>query len=96
MPATDDAALRAVRVRVTGRVQGVFFRARCADEAQRLGVHGWVANEPDGSVSGHFEGAPGAVEDLVAWCRTGPPRARVDGVDVVPAVPQHARGFETR
>lgn len=79
-----------------GRVQGVFFRATCADEAERLGVSGWVANEPDGTVAGHFEGPAGAVEALVAWCRSGPPRARVDGVDVREAQPTGSTGFAAR
>ena len=83
-------------VRVTGRVQGVFFRVSCADRAEDLGVSGWVANEPDGSVAGHFEGPAGAVEALVAWCRSGPPRARVDDVEVRPAQPTGTTGFVTR
>ena len=87
---------RAVRVRVTGRVQGVFFRARCADEAARRGVAGWVANEPDGSVTAHFEGPAEAVDALVDWCRQGPPRARVDGAEVTAASPQGLRGFDVR
>jgi acylphosphatase len=84
---------RAVDVSVTGLVQGVFFRARCADEAQRLGVHGWVRNEYDGSVRGHFEGAPEAVDALVAWCHEGSPRARVDHVEVAEAQPGGLRDF---
>ena len=87
---------RAVDIRVTGLVQGVFFRAQCASEAGRLGVTGWVSNEYDGSVRGHFEGPPDAVDALVAWCHTGSPRASVDRVEVSDARPEgHAR-FETR
>jgi acylphosphatase len=86
----------AVRVRVTGRVQGVFFRARCAAEAARLGVTGWVSNEPDGSVSGHFEGARTAVDALVDWCRSGPPGARVETVETADARPQGGTGFQAR
>ncbi|MGH3413694.1 MAG: acylphosphatase [Marmoricola sp.] len=71
---------RALDVTVTGLVQGVFFRARCAEEADRLGVTGWVSNEYDGSVAGHFEGPPRAVEALVEWCHLGSPRSRVDAV----------------
>jgi acylphosphatase len=85
----------AVRVRVTGLVQGVFFRARCAEQAERLGVAGWVVNEYDGSVSGHFEGRPDAVDALVDWCRSGPPQARVDGVETAPETPRGTRGFNT-
>ena len=85
---------QAVDVTVTGRVQGVFFRAEAQQEAYRLGVAGWVRNEPDGSVAAHFEGEPDAVEAMVAWCREGPRRARVDDVDVRDAEPTGARRFD--
>lgn len=85
---------RAVKVTVTGRVQGVFFRARCAEQAQRLGVTGWVRNEYDGSVRGHFEGDPEAVDALVAWCHDGSPRARVDAVDVAETAPEGMASFD--
>jgi acylphosphatase len=85
---------KAVDVTVTGRVQGVFFRAEAQEEASRLGVAGWARNEPDGTVAAHFEGEPDAVEAMVAWCRTGPSRARVDAVDVRRGDPTGARGFD--
>jgi acylphosphatase len=84
------------RVTVRGRVQGVFFRDSCQAEAQAHGVRGWVANEPDGTVAGHFEGPEDAVEALVAWCRTGPPRAQVDGVEVSETSPEGTAGFTAR
>ncbi len=87
---------RAVDVTITGRVQGVFFRARTQEQAARLGVAGWVANEPDGTVAGHFEGAPADVDTLVEWCRSGPERARVDDVRVTEATPDGAPGFDVR
>jgi acylphosphatase len=68
-----------VRVVVSGRVQGVWFRESCREQAVALGVAGWVRNRADGTVEGVFEGPPAAVERLVTWCRTGPSRARVDG-----------------
>ena len=71
------------RLRVTGLVQGVFFRQATADEAKRLGVGGAVRNLPDGSVEVVAEGARAAVEGLVAFCRRGPPAARVDAVELV-------------
>jgi acylphosphatase len=89
-------ATKAVDVTVTGLVQGVFFRAQCAESAARLGVTGWVSNERDGSVRGHFEGAPDAVDALIAWCHEGSARAAVDRVDVVAARPEGLRRFETR
>lgn len=83
-------------VRVTGRVQGVFFRSFVEQEAARLGVHGWVRNEPDGSVAGHFEGPEDAVTALVDRCRTGPPAARVEHVDVREATASGESGFRVR
>lgn len=89
----DASPAYAADVRVTGLVQGVFFRARCAEVAARLGVTGWVRNEDDGSVGAHFEGEQGAVESLVDWCRRGSPRSRVDSVDVSQAEVEGARDF---
>jgi acylphosphatase len=71
-----------VHLLVSGRVQGVAFRAYTEDEARRLGVRGWVRNLRDGRVEAEAEGDRAAVEALVAWCRRGPPSARVDGVEV--------------
>ncbi len=70
-------------VMVTGRVQGVFFRASTRDMAQGLGLRGWVRNLPDGGVEAVFEGEREQVEAAVAWCRTGPPAARVGHCDVI-------------
>ncbi len=67
---------------VEGLVQGVAFRAATVDAARRLGVNGWVRNLPDGRVEAEAEGERSRVEALVAWCRHGPPAARVDGVQV--------------
>jgi acylphosphatase len=69
-----------VRLRITGRVQGVWYRGATEAEARRLGVDGWVRNMPDGSVEAVVQGEPAAVRALVAWCRTGPPGARVADV----------------
>jgi acylphosphatase len=70
------------RVVVHGRVQGVWFRDSCQREARNCGVSGWVRNREDGTVEAVFEGSPTAVGRLVAWCRTGPPTARVDATEV--------------
>lgn len=70
------------RVRVRGRVQGVFFRAEAAERARSLGLGGWVRNCPDGSVEAVFEGNDERVASMVDWCGRGPSGARVDGVDV--------------
>jgi acylphosphatase len=84
------------RVIVHGQVQGVFFRARCADTAQSLGVAGWVSNEPDGTVQAVFEGDEGSVEGMVAWCHEGSPRAVVERVEVHEEDPRSERGFSSR
>ena len=81
-------------VQVHGRVQGVFFRDTCRREAARNGVAGWIRNDPDGSVTACFEGSPEAVDLLVAWCRSGPPHARVDRVEVTEDPPTGRRGFD--
>jgi acylphosphatase len=84
------------RVRVHGHVQGVFFRDSCTREAESRGVSGWVRNDEDGTVSAHFEGEDAPVAAMVAWCRTGPPRAAVSHVDAEDVDPEHHTRFEVR
>jgi acylphosphatase len=84
------------RVTIEGRVQGVWFRESCRRQATDLGVAGWIRNCPDGRVEAVFEGIAPAVEAVVAWCRTGPPRAQVTRVDVVDERPVDADGFTIR
>jgi acylphosphatase len=86
-----------VRLVITGRVQGVAFRAHTVDEAERLGVTGWVRNLPDGRVEALAEGSRAAVDAFVAWCRRGPRLAQVDDVAVA-AEPFRGEfdGFEVR
>ena len=69
-----------VRLVIEGRVQGVFFRASTAQEAQRLAVTGWVRNCPDGSVEVVAEGLKSKVAELISWCHHGPPGAMVSRV----------------
>ena len=71
-----------VHVLIEGRVQGVFFRAATRDEAQALGLQGWVRNRADGRVEALFEGDKAVVENMLAWCRKGPPYAYVDHVEI--------------
>ena len=84
------------RVLVDGRVQGVFFRESCRREANRAGVAGWARNLDDGRVEIVLEGAAGAVEQVVAWCRRGPSSAVVTAVEVVEEPPEDLAGFRTR
>lgn len=85
MAGTEDVI--AVEARITGRVQGVWYRAWARDEARQLGLGGWVRNEPDGSVRALFIGPRGSVEAMLARCRLGPPMARVDQVLTTPREP---------
>ena len=90
---SSPSARTAREVTVHGVVQGVGFRFHCLDQAEQLGVTGWVRNQPDGTVAGHFEGPPEAVEALVAWCRHGPAYADVHRLDEHPAEPTGAARF---
>ena len=72
--------MRRVRAIVSGRVQGVSYRASTVDEARRLGVVGWVKNRVDGKVELEAEGTDERVAALLDWCQYGPPNARVDHV----------------
>lgn len=85
---------RSVDLHVTGRVQGVSFRWYAAREATRLGLAGWVRNDPDGSVRAHAEGAAGSVDEFVTWCRQGPTSARVERVRVVDVEANGATSFD--
>lgn len=83
-------------VRVIGRVQGVFFRAWAKQQAEEIGVAGWIRNAPDGSVEGHLSGDEKAVLELIKRLREGPPSALVRRVHVEEAGPEPADGFEVR
>ena len=67
---------------ITGRVQGVFYRASAQQEAMRLGLTGEIRNLPDGCVEAVVEGPKDRVEEFIAWCKEGPPAANVENVRV--------------
>jgi acylphosphatase len=71
-----------ITITVSGKVQGVFFRAHTQEEAQRLNVNGFVRNERNGDVYIEAEGEEAALNQLVSWCQTGPPKATVKEVKV--------------
>ncbi|QGA82806.1 Acylphosphatase [Halomicrobium sp. LC1Hm] len=81
---------------VSGKVQGVFYRANTRETAGETSVDGWVKNLSDGRVEAVFEGPAPAVESMVEWCHEGSPRARVDGVEVEYEEPAGIEGFEIR
>ena len=83
-------------VLVTGRVQGVFFRAWTVEQAERLNVNGWVRNCPDSSVEAHLEGEDAAVNWLIDLIGDGPPSARVATVQVSDAPLEGLTKFEVR
>ena len=85
-------------LRITGRVQGVYYRASMVQQALALGVHGWVRNRRDGSVEALATGTPDAVQALIAWAQHGPTLARVERVEVKEALgaAELLVGFEQR
>lgn len=101
MPARDSdplADLECRLVRVHGLVQGVGFRQACVQQAQALGLAGWVRNRIDGSVEVLLQGPAPAVARMQAWLHEGPPPARVEGVTVTEPAPteQRLQRFELR
>lgn len=80
-------------IKVTGTVQGVFYRASTKNKAVELGITGWVRNEPDGSVYIEAEGDPDQLNALMSWCRSGPARAKVD--DVKTEKLDNVRGYDS-
>ena len=79
-----------LQLRITGRVQGVGYRYALRDEAQKLGVTGWVRNRHDGSVEALLHGEPSSVDAVVAWARHGPRGAVVADITSTPSDYQEA------
>lgn len=88
--------MKRYRVSVSGKVQGVGYRANVRARAERAGLAGWVRNLPDGRVEAEIEGAQDAVEDLLTWMEEGPRAARVTGVDREEVAPLGEPAFEVR
>lgn len=83
-------------VRLTGRVQGVFFRAWSREKAESLKVSGWIRNCPDGRVEAHVEGDQSAVETMIGHLKKGPRGARVEDIRLWDADLCDFEGFEVR
>ena len=95
--AAEEVDVKAVDVRVHGAVQGVFYRRGAQSEARRLGLDGWVRNLGDGSVALHLQGESEVVDEMLGWCRVGPPGAEVGWLDVQDSIPDRSlSGFEVR
>lgn len=92
--------MEAERVRrravVSGRVQGVFFRDSTRQRARAHGVAGWVCNRSDGAVEAVLEGSSEAVERVLRFLQTGPPRAQVENIEVTDEVPEGLTDFSVR
>jgi acylphosphatase len=92
----EAADMVALRLQITGRVQGVGYRDWLVAAAQRLRLFGWVRNRWDGSVEAHAQGERALVERLVGQCRDGPLVAKVAAVEVSPAQPEDLTDFHRR
>jgi acylphosphatase len=82
-----------IRVRIEGRVQGVWFRGWTVDQARSLDLDGWVRNRKDGSVEAVFSGPEAALRAMLARCHEGPPAARVSAVHEEPETAEVEPGF---
>ena len=71
-----------VHVLISGRVQGVWYRASTKQKAEYLGITGWVKNTKDGSVEAIFEGEEEKIDEMIKWCYKGPPLAKVNNIDI--------------
>jgi len=77
----QDSDLERAHVKISGQVQGVFFRDSTRQKAEELGLKGWVKNVPDGAVEALFEGPSERVREMVRWCEEGPQQASVENVE---------------
>jgi acylphosphatase len=86
-----------VHILISGRVQGVWFRATTKQVADQIGVKGWVRNTSNGCVEAVFEGEEKRVDEIVEWCHSGPPMAIVEKVKVEKQAPTNSfEGFSIR
>lgn len=94
LPADLPPDLVRVHLFVSGRVQGVGYRASIWDVAQLLKLNGWVRNLRDGRVEAVFEGSKASVEEMIRWCHQGPPTAGVQKVELEHESPEGLQSFE--
>ena len=93
---TEFLSMSTVHLIISGKVQGVFFRATAKEIADKLGVNGWVKNTPEGNVEAMATGTQEQIESFVAWCKKGPPKAKVENVEVSKADETPFSGFEVK
>lgn len=93
-PEKNDKSDKIIRLEISGRVQGVFYRVCTRDEAKRLGLTGWVRNRRDGRVEAFVRGSEQQLDQLIAWCRLGPSGAVVEEV-MVHWLDEEASEFES-
>lgn len=87
--------IRHLKIRVTGIVQGVSFRSHAKRQADKLGLHGFARNEPDGSVYMEAEGPTDELHEFLEWCKQGSPAAQVESVESTVYEPTGHQGFDT-
>mgnify|MGYP003322761960 FL=1 len=94
----SETDIKNVRVLISGRVQGVCFRACTRDQAQILNLSGWVRNLSDGRVEALFEGASEVIDQMLEWCKEGAPSSSVSDIEVFEEEASTANGgaFEIR
>lgn len=85
-----------VNIVITGKVQGVYYRASTKQKADELGIKGFVRNEPDGSVYVEAEASQEVLKQFVSWCHRGPERAQVEHVKITEALLKNFVEFEVR
>jgi acylphosphatase len=86
--------MKGVILKVEGRVQGVFFRASTKEQADALGIHGFVKNESDGGVYIEAEGDDNLLNQFIEWCKVGPPHAVVNHVKITAVEPKQFSSFK--
>jgi acylphosphatase len=86
--------IAAAHIIVHGRVQGVWFRAGTKEQAEELGLLGWVKNRPEGTVEIHAEGEKPQLEEFIAWCRKGTPAADVTSLEIDWVTAQEFKSFD--
>lgn len=86
--------MKHINIKITGKVQGVFFRASTKAVADQMGVKGMVKNEKDGSVYVEAEGDDLILDMFLDWCKEGPEKAKVESVSSTDGEMQHYRNFE--